>query len=356
MQVFPKLKSKKKDFININTKIINNSYNNINSNNYNNINTKQSKKIVSKIFIVIFLALILVYPASSFLGAKNGLLLWFNTVLPTLLPFIIISNLIIRLQIHKSLGKILYPLFHTIFGVSKDGCYPILIGFLSGYPVGAKSTADLVSTGSIKENEGQFLLSLCNNASPMFIMSYIAIAQLNMPNIRVSLLLIIYLSSILSSLIYFKIFNRSKKFKLQSLAFEEAKVNVSPKFDFALLDSAIMDGFEVITKVGGYIILFSIPAQIISTLAIHGLLLKNLSIGLIEITTGIHQFAISNLDTNIKIALITMITAFGGLSSLAQTKSVISNTRLSIGTYFKVKLLNMIIALCLVSLYVMFLM
>jgi nucleoside recognition membrane protein YjiH len=129
---------------------------------------KSEKKTFTKVGIILFLVLILLFPASSYQGAKMGLLLWFNTVLPTLLPFIIISNLIIRLQIHKPLGKMLYPIFHLLFGVSKGGCYPILIGFLSGYPVGAKSTADLVNSGSIKEEEGQFLLSLCNNVAQCF--------------------------------------------------------------------------------------------------------------------------------------------------------------------------------------------
>ena len=323
--------------------------------------TKPNKKILTKVGIVLFLALMLFFPASSYYGAKKGLLLWFNTILPTLLPFIILSNLIIRLQITKPLSRLLYPLFHLLFRVSRGGCYPILIGFLSGIPVGAKSTSDLVKNDSISCDEGQFILSFCNNASPMFIMSYIAIAQLNQPNIRIGLILIMYSSAILATIIYFrllakpkKILNQTKSLTSYHVNAEYNKTETSPQFDFSLLDSAIMDGFEVITKVGGYIILFSIPAQIISSIGSNDSLLKLLCIGFLEITTGINQISQSNLDMGSKIALITMITAFGGLSGLAQTKSVISNTRLSIGTYFKVKLLHMVIAFIMATLYVRF--
>jgi sporulation integral membrane protein YlbJ len=316
---------------------------------------KSNKKLFTKAGIVLFLAIILLFPAASYQGAKKGLLLWFNTILPTLLPFIIISNLIIKLQIHKSLSKLFYPIFHLLFGVSEGGCYPILIGFLSGYPVGAKSTADLVTNGIIDEEEGQFLLSLCNNVSPMFVMSYIAIAQLDMEHIRISLLLIIYLSSILSAMLYFKLLGKPKKQIIHTTSVEGKVAPLAgPKFDFALLDSAIMDGFEVITKVGGYIILFSIPAQILSDMSFGGGLFKILSVGFLEITTGINQLSHTNIDLNIKIALIAMVTAFGGLSGLAQTKSVISNSRLSIGTYFKVKIINMLFALLLTIFYVRF--
>jgi sporulation integral membrane protein YlbJ len=338
-------------------------------NNIQRIQSLQSKdtnrKILSKAGIVLFLAIILIFPASSYEGAKRGLLLWFNTVLPTLLPFIILSNLIIRLQITKPLSKLLYPFFHALFHVSRGGCYPVLMGFLSGIPVGAKSIADLVENESIGKEEGQYLLSFCNNASPMFIMSYIAITQLKQPGMRIHLLLIIYISAILSAFIYFRLLQpktQSGNHELSAMefnqhpnsrAFIENKIDI-PRFDIALLDKAIMDGFEVITKVGGYIILFSIPAEIISHMSTSYNFIKLILIGLLEITTGINQISHSSLDINSKITLITSLTAFGGLSGLAQTKSVIGNSRLSISTYFKSKLLNIVITFIIVTFYLRF--
>ena len=132
--------------------------------------------------------------------------------------------------------------------------------------------------------------------------------------------------------------------ELSSSSYEE-KTKLS--FDFSMLDNAIMDSFEVITKVGGYIILFSIPAQIISSSPSVSPLIKIITIGLLEITTGINYVVSTSLSQNIKIGLVIAITTFGGLSALAQTNSVINKTRLSISTYFKNKLLQMIIALLL---------
>ncbi len=330
-----------------------------NSNNKNRIRqtSYDNRRIYSKAGIVLFLAIILIFPTSSYQGAKKGLLLWFNTVLPTLLPFIIVSNLIIGLQITKPLSKLLYPFFHFLFGISKGGCYPVLMGFLSGIPVGAKSVADLVNQGSIDEDEGQYLLGFCNNASPMFIMSYIAISQLKLPGIRFTLLLIIYISGIISAFLYFRLLtgrnNRSNAVSIMEFSQNSMRNynSESPKFDFALLDSAIMNGFEIITKVGGYIILFSIPVQIISGLG-NDNYFKLLLIGILEITTGINKISQSSLDMGTKIAFITMLTAFGGLSGVAQTKSVINSTRLSIVTYIKSKIMHMVIAFILTVIYI----
>ena len=44
---------------------------------------------------------------------------------------------------------------------------------LCGYPMGAKVTADLVCTKKIERSEAAYLLSFCNNTSPVFIVNFI---------------------------------------------------------------------------------------------------------------------------------------------------------------------------------------
>lgn len=314
-----------------------------------------NKKNLPKAGVLLFLALILAFPASSYQGAKKGLLLWFNTLLPTLLPFMILSNLIVYMRITAPLSRILYPVFHRIFRVSKNGCYPVLIGFLSGIPVGAKTTADMMERGELSAAEGQYLLGLCNNASPMFIMSYISLTQLNRPDIRLILLLILYSSALVSALLWKALTYSKRKVSALSLSPEDlVPVDTGSRFDFKKVDKSIMDAFDIITRVGGYVILFSISAQIFSDIGSHNGLFKLLILGFLEITTGINKISTSALSMDMKIALITMITAFGGLSGMAQTNSVISNTRLSIHTYMFQKLLHMIVALIMAAVYVYF--
>ena len=204
------------------------------------------------------------FPYASYKGASSGLMLWFLNILPTLLPFIIISNLIIRLNIASKISRLIYPIIGKLFRVSQNGCYPILVGFLSGLPMGAKVVADLKTENGITEKEAEFLLSMCNNASPIFIMTYIATNQLKMPSVRLPLFIIIYSSSIISANIYRTYErNRDKRLNISKypLADETVKAQSSyqsKKFTFSILDDSIMNGFEVITRIGGYIILFSI--------------------------------------------------------------------------------------------------
>lgn len=319
---------------------------------------KNLKGKLMKCFILLFLITMFLFPNATFEGASSGLLLWFHTILPTLLPFIIVSNLIIRLNITKQISVLFYPIIRKIFHVSSYGCYPILIGLISGIPVGAKSTADLVADHKISEEEGQFLITLCNNVSPMFVMSYIAITQLKLPRIKYVLFAILYCSAMISALSFRFLYKKKNARKVTAQAILSPDISADPvtvkhvSFRFDNLDSSIMDGFEVITKVGGYIILFSILAQIVNDIGSKTSYLKLIIIGILEITTGINRICHSSLDQSIKIVLIAVLTSFGGLSSMAQTKSVLVNTRLSIKTYCKVKVLCAFITLLITLLYV----
>jgi sporulation integral membrane protein YlbJ len=265
----------------------------------------------------------------------------------------------VQLGIAGKISRILYPLLGRLFKVSPEGCYPILLGFLSGLPMGAKGTADLVATGKISKKEGNFLLSMCNNASPIFIMSFIGINQLRLGQIRWQLFGLIYGSSIISAIIYRSYQNihdkkvRISTFNDNSLSFPISE-NKTAKLSFDIIDKSIMNGFEIVTKIGGYIILFSILAQIINTIGTSFNLLKSIVMGILEITTGIDQICKLRISSNTKIVLISILTSFGGLSGIAQTKSVLGESRLSIKTYISIKLISALIAMLLSTLYVLF--
>jgi sporulation integral membrane protein YlbJ len=309
--------------------------------------------------LLLFMIFMLLFPYATYQGASSGLLLWFHNILPNLLPFIIVSNLLVRLNITRQISRVLYPILGKLFRVSPDGCYPIAIGFLSGIPMGAKSTADLVTENRISIEEGQFLIALCNNASPMFILGYISITQLQLPHMKYVLFAIIYSSAILGAaslrLLKSGTYKRSERLHAASLPRAVSAPPASVRFSFEILDSSIMNGFEVITKIGGYIILFSILAQIINTALPSTGIIKSFLMGLFEITIGISQVCKSELNQGIKIVLVAVLTSFGGFSGIAQTKSVLSSAGLSMKSYILAKLISAVFALVITATYVILL-
>ena len=112
-----------------------------------------------------------------------------------------------------------------------------------------------------------------------------------------------------------------------------------------------MNGFETITRLGGYIILFSIAAAMVHTF-FHSLpVISWLLPGIMEITTGIHLIGLSTMPAMQKYVIILTLTTFGGVSSIAQTKGMLNGTPLSIKTYILGKTVQTVITLSICLLF-----
>ena len=300
------------------------------------------KQFVALIFMIGFFVLMLCFPNETFTGASNGLLLWFQIILPTLLPFIILSNLLIHTNAVTYISNIIKPVVQRLFHVSDYACYAVFVGFLCGYPMGAKVVADLIQTKKISRNEGAYLLSFCNNTSPMFIISFIVMQNFKRESLLMATLFILYLAPLLCSFIFRHFYTKDELF-VSNQSSDKAF-----HFHFQIFDNCIMNGFETITRVGGYIILFSILFTLCEKLPLTWFLPT------LEITCGISF--VSGLD----IPLATMfpsvlaLTSFGGFCAIAQTNSMISGTELSIFPYVIQKLIIAFVSFLLATLYINF--
>lgn len=289
------------------------------------------------VFLLLFL--MLVFPQTAARGAKNGLILWSQTLLPILLPFLILSALLITLHLTRPFELLLGPVFTRIFPISAKACYPLLLGLLCGMPLGAKTTAQLYQLGQLSERDAMFLLGFSNQASMMFLISYVATKELNVTHCALLVLLVLYSSALLSTVLFI-LPKQYKKTPGQKPADQTA--SAEPSF-FTALDACIPESFATITRVGGYVILFSMLAAFLTTLALPSPV-SAVSCGLLEITNGIQQILTTGLPAVQKTALTLGVTAFGGLSGLMQTKSVTLGTGLSMRYYAFVKLMQGVFA------------
>lgn len=278
------------------------------------------------IFIILFtLFYILKYPAITVNAAKNGLVLWFERVIPSLLPFAILSYIIITSDILHSLAGKITPFLRIFYPVSETGAFVLFSGFLFGFPMGSKNCAELLRQNKISEKEANVLFIITNNISPVFIQSYILEQQLQLSGFFFKTLLILYLPPlILGRILLQKTDNIIRPIQKNSAS--RSKIN------FQIVDAGIMNGFETLTKIGGYIMIFSILASCFFMLPFPELI-KMCAIGFTELTNGIHILCASTLPPEHKYVLAMLYTAFGGISGLAQTSAMIKETCLSMRKY-----------------------
>ena len=297
--------------------------------------------------IIIFFFILLIFPEIVFKGASSGLLLWFETILPTLLPFLIISSLLIKTPAIHILIKFTSPMFCRLFRVTKYGSFAVLCGFLCGYPMGGKVTSDLLETKKITFTEAKYLLSFCNNTSPMFIISYVMHQSLNASHLIVPALCILFLSPVLCSFI-FRYFYPVSYILPSAQSVQENSYMPSTE---NLFDECIMKSFETITKIGGYIILFSICINLFSSLPLTHNMMKLVFLPFLEITNGILALSQSLISFQDKFIIILSLISFGGWCSIVQTNSIIAPVGIPLLPYITEKLITAMVTSLLASIF-----
>lgn len=142
-------------------------------NNNVNIYEVNMKKRITILTICLLLAFLLAFPKEALAAAREGLGLWLDTLLPTLLPFLILTGILLRTDGITRIVQPIAPFFKVLTGLSGEGAYAFVLGLLCGYPMGAKLTADLYHAGKINRQESEYLLTCCNNPSPAFLVTYV---------------------------------------------------------------------------------------------------------------------------------------------------------------------------------------
>lgn len=301
------------------------------------------KKILSIAGALILLLLLFSHPATAASGCSLGLQLWYTSVLPSLLPFLIVSNLLMRTGMFQYLNRLYAPALKRVFHISEEGCYAVLIGFLCGFPMGAKVIADLVRQEHISAAEGEYLLGFCNNVSPAFFLNYVCLVMLQYPSVPWKLAGLFYGIPLLYGILTRPFYHFSPVRKTK----KQASLH---RLDFPMLDTCIMDGFLTITRLGGYIILFSILVQMLKLLPLSQSSRTFLS-AMLEISCGIREItSVTGLSSLWKTAFVCANAAFGGLCICAQTQSVLNGTSLHIKTWLRGRIFTALLTLLLVLL------
>lgn len=288
------------------------------------------KSFFASLLSAVAFTFLLFFPGIVLDGARYGLNLWFSTLVPTLLPFMVFSNFLIQSHLIEDLLYLPGRFTQKYLGLSTSGLYAFLCGFFFGYPSGAKILSDLLKTDQISQREASWLLGFCNNVSPAFLITYFLTLHLAHPEkIPLTFLLLYEIPAFLC--LSFLFFRRTPH------PFREKKTS-KPVLSLALLDACIYDAITVLLKLGGYILLFAILSNAITYIPYLSLQKTSFLISALEITNGIPAISDAFPYPESYLLLLPFL-AFGGFCSIMQTGSVIKDTPLSLRNYFFTKIL-----------------
>ena len=297
-------------------------------------------------FTIILLSLTFIY----FLIAQNNLVLesvnfsisiWKDNLFPTLFPFFIVSNILIKYGFIEIISLFLSKPMEKVFKLPGSCSFVVISSLFSGFPSGSKYTKELLDNNIISIDEANRLITFTHYSNPLFILGFIGNIILN--NRKIALLILI--SHILGGLITGIIISKNSKLTI-SKKYRSNYDNIS--FGTILSDT-ILSSMNTLFLLLGIVTIFSIITSLISNLFSLSLFSKSIISGILEMTQGIKNISNINISFYLKSVFIISFISFGGLSVHMQVFSILSNYKIKYKLFFIARIIHSIISIFIFS-------
>lgn len=293
------------------------------------------------------IVIVLIHPTQTFQYAYQGLYQWATRMVPTLFPFMMISSIMIYSGIDTELGRMLNILLKKIYKYTSYGLYAVFMGFLCGFPMGAKVVSELFDSGKINKNEANSLLSFCNNIGPAYFIGIIfpILDEAGFKNkipflfgmYGIPALYGIYISHLPNKYTnHNQTTNNINQKELTDTQIYTLDYNIK-SFPY-IIKKACLDNTQSIILLGGYITFIN-AFRIIIDFMPFSTNTKAIIASFLEIMGGVQTIYTSALQSTIKVFWIMTALCFSGISCLLQTSCFLEKSGLSTPKYIKHKII-----------------
>ena len=280
------------------------------------------EKIFNMMVIIIslfVLSQLLINKSMIYLSIMYGLNLWVESLIPTLFPFFIISDILINYNITSYIPKIIKKYCKSLFKISDNMLTILLLSMISGFPSNARNTRTLYDKGIISLEDANHILIFSHFANPIFILVVIGGSFFHNQRLGIILLISHYVSNLLLGIFFKNKFCHNEKkegYKISSLNFGKVFI------------SSINRAVDTILTICGIVVVFSMLSTIVVNTFNFSSYNEMLIKGLLEMTIGMQ--ALSNLEISsiYKAVIASGILAFGGISVHVQVLSQIVDTKI----------------------------
>lgn len=292
------------------------------------------------------MAALMLCPEAAAESARQGIRLCGEMLIPSLLPFFVVSALLRAWGLPGVLGRLLGGITAKLWGMSGAGVSAFLLGITGGYPLGAAAIGQLCRDETIAKEEAQRALCFCNNTGPAFFIGAAGAGVFHSSGIGLLLYLTHILSAALLGMVTAPKHRRPQPVErtyISAAGFSEA------------LTEAVKTSVETLLTVCGFVVMFSVITGLLSDeiFRLAGLLASKtgmeltsaraLLTGMLELGSGLGAMA-GLAPTSGNLALAAFVIGFGGLSVQAQTAAVLRGTELRLSLPFFLKLSHGVLA------------
>ncbi len=289
------------------------------------------KKATIYVFIVFLGGFFLLRAPDCLQSAAKGVRTCLDVVIPSQLCMETGASEALSVLFGKPLGKLL--------GLSPLAAQAMVLGFLGGYPVGARCAVSLYDAKKLSKEETEHLLSSCNNCGPSFIFGAVGAGVFGSGAIAAMLWASHIISAMLAGLIL-----RPKERIAPVYGLRPQPEN--PAIGAAIAKAGI-SSFKAIGSICAFVILFNVVLLIPHTAGFYSLsenrIYHALLSGLLEMTNGV--LSLRGTQGRAAVCCAAFLISWGGLSVHFQTLSVLAGRNLKTLHYFTGKFLQACISI-----------
>lgn len=295
------------------------------------------KNILKPSFAFVLILAIVIKSDVAAKSAASALATCTGVLLPSLFPFFVLSKYFIKSGGASSAGKLFSPIIRRLFRINGFGGTAFLLGVMSGYPIGAKTAADLFNEGLLSKDEADRLICFCNNSGLLFIIGAVGAGMFASKALGI----VLYVAHIAAAVTVGIILGLSRNHCSAALPKIKTVSNGNP------FTEAVEESVFSLLNVFAYVIFFAVIIDIASSLRIFSILPQKavpLVCSVFEVTLGIKKLSTSSDALSFKLPLAAFMLGWGGFSIHMQTKGVLKNYDFRFSKYLKAKLLHGCIA------------
>lgn len=315
--------------------------------------------------VLVFAVLILTHPQATFEAAANALAIWWQVVVPALLPFFLVSQLLLRLGVFQFLAAFLEPLTRPLFCLPGATGLVIALGYSSGPPLVASLVAELRRRGLLSREEGEKLLCFTHNASPLFLLGAVPVGMLGNPALGPTLASAHYLANLTLGLLWRWYGRRpATAFPGRGRPVFTALPRVQEEENHpwgSLFQDALWHSCRTLLLVGGYLVMAAVLLALLKDLRLLPPLARclgfflgcfslapslgpALAAGLVEMTLGTQQACQTQAPLLDRLTVASLILGWSGLSVHGQVAGVLAGTDLRLAPYLISRLAQALLA------------
>ncbi|MBP2001170.1 sporulation integral membrane protein YlbJ [Paenibacillus shirakamiensis] len=301
-------------------------------------------------------------PGAAFEAALQGLTLWWRIVFPGLLPFLMLSQMLIAYGFVHALGQMLNPFFRKLLGIPGSAAWLIPLGLTAGFPAGAEAAAQLYKKNQLSARDAERLAALSHFCNPMLLIVVIGTGFLHRPALGLLLASIHVLSGLIAGMAFHLLMQMQRK--KTSLSSSQAEIasdrhvswlrSTSSRMNEArlldgrsfgkLLGDTVTTSVQTLMMVGGYMLIFAVILRMAGQF-LPDTIASYILPGLVEIHLGAYAVAESAISSPaFQAALLSAILGWSGLCAYLQVQAVMISAGLRIQGFILMRLLHAITA------------